>query len=223
MNKINTFWIALLGIVALGVVAIFASGIYGGTGKMTLLFSDKVDTTTLSRVDITVDKVKVHLEGTGGKPDTEVNDSVENESEQAKEVNDTDAEEVSNESERVASLMDGGLENPDQWVTLVDTPHSYNLLDLVNNPTQVFAGATLAPGKYTQIRLQISQASITFTNGTKVNAAVPSNRFYWVRSFEIVQGKTTTLTLDFNASASIDVANGQYILHPVARIISTTS
>ena len=30
---------------------------------MTLLFSDKVDTTTLSRVDITVDKVKVHKEG----------------------------------------------------------------------------------------------------------------------------------------------------------------
>src|SRR6266516_281527 len=112
---------------------------------MTLLFSDKVDTTTLSRVDITVDKVKVHKEGTGGSPDNEVNDSVENESEQAKEVNDTDAEETS----KAASLTDGSMENPNQWITLVDSSHSYNLLDLVNNPAQVLPEATLLPGKYT--------------------------------------------------------------------------
>ena len=137
----------------------------------------------------------------------EVNDSPATGQEAAKESNDTDANEVTA-----------------QWDTIVDSPHTYDLLQLVNNPTQVFAGKTLTAGKYTQIRLEVSKTIITFKDGSTANVTVPSNRFYWVRSFDIVQGKTTTLTLDFNAAQTISQdGQGKYIIAPVAKVVSTTS
>jgi len=206
-----TYLIVVLAIVAIGFLALSYSGmLFGKTGYLTLSFTDKpgdIDTSNVSSISVTVDKVKVHRAGTGGSADNEVNDSPATGQEAAKESNDTDANEVTA-----------------QWDTIVDSPHTYDLLQLVNNPTQVFAGKTLTAGKYTQIRLEVSKAVITFKDGSTANVTVPSNRFYWVRSFDIVQGKTTTLTLDFNAAQTVSQdGQGKYIIAPVAKVVSTTS
>jgi hypothetical protein len=109
------------------------------------------------------------------------------------------------------------------WITVVSGINTYNLLDLVDKPGQVMGQKTLSSGKYTQIRLYVSSAELTLNNKT-YSMKVPSSRFYWIHPFNIEAGKTTSLTLDFDASDSItETGKDKYILKPVVKILSEIS
>jgi len=109
------------------------------------------------------------------------------------------------------------------WEIIMDETKSYNLLDLVDTPGEVMGEKTLLAGKYTQIRLYVSKTELTLDNET-YDVKVPSNRFYWVHPFNIESGRTTTLTLDFDAADSIkETGSNKYILKPVVKIISEIS
>jgi hypothetical protein len=105
----------------------------------------------------------------------------------------------------------------------VSGTNTYNLLDLVDKPGQVMGQKTLSSGKYTQIRLYVVSTELTLNNKT-YSIKVPSSRFYWIHPFNIEAGKTTSLTLDFDASDSIVVTGkDKYILKPVVKILSEVS
>jgi len=109
------------------------------------------------------------------------------------------------------------------WITVVSGVNTYNLLDLVDKPGQVMGQKTLSSGKYTQIRLYVTSAELTLNNKT-YSMKVPSSRFYWIHPFNIEAGKTTSLTLDFDASNSItETGKDKYILKPVVKILSEVS
>jgi len=109
------------------------------------------------------------------------------------------------------------------WITIVDETKSYNLLELVDAPGEVMGEKTLSAGKYTQIRLHVSKTELILNNVT-YDVKVPSQRFYWIHSFNIEAGKITTLTLDFDADDSIkETAENKYILKPVVKIIGEVS
>ena len=198
-------FVALIAILAVAAVWVMFSGMFAkGNGYLTLLFKDSIDTSNIQKINITVNLVKVHKEGTGIEAENETSGDDEHE------TNDTNEVEGDSEGE---------------WITVVDTATTYNLLDpsIQTNPAVVFQGKTLPDGRYTQIRLNISKATLTFTNGTTVELNVPSQRYYWVRPFDVVQGKTTTLTLDFNASESIVQADGKLMFRPSVHITEERS
>jgi hypothetical protein len=109
------------------------------------------------------------------------------------------------------------------WGTIVNQVETYNLLDLVNTPGEVMGQKTLSAGKYTQIRLYLSKVELTIGNKT-YDVKVPSSRFYWINPFNIESGKTTTLTLDFDAADSVkETGSNKYMLKPVVKVLSEIS
>ena len=158
-----------------------------GNGILLMKIKDKLDLTNVTAIDITINKVEVH-KGTSNENATQSNETFE--------TNDTSTA---------------------GWITITDETKSYNLLELVNTPGEVMGNKTLSAGKYTQIRLYVSNAEITLNNNT-YDAKVPSSRFYWVHPFDIETGKITTLTLDFDSI--VETGNKKFILKPVVKISS---
>ncbi len=128
---------------------------------------------------------------------------------------------------------------------VVASPHkTYNLLELVNGAMATLGISDLASGKYTQIRLILGS---TPDNGTNIlNEPHPENTPNYiitdtndivplkipsgyqtgiklVHEFEMTQGLTVDLVLDFDVSRSIVVAgkSGQYLLKPTIKVINT--
>lgn len=75
----------------------------------------------------------------------------------------------------------------------------------------------LAGGRYTEIRLYVKSAKATLQNGQAVTLTIPgkANIVRVVQPFVIVSGKTTTLSMYFDAQNSVINAGGNYILKPV--------
>ena len=101
------------------------------------------------------------------------------------------------------------------WITVVGS----KTIDLiqVKGVNDLLGETSLAPGKYTQIRLSISSATAVI-DGVSHTLTIPSGTLKFVHPFEIENNKTTSLIIDFNADNSIVKAEDKYILKPVVRI-----
>lgn len=124
-----------------------------------------------------------------------------------------------------AAETDGG------WSEIVlATPRKIDLLSLVNGKLDDLGQTTLPVGTYNQMRLVL----VPNTGGTMANSVVPSNGTErpldtpsGVQSgiklngtFEVKEGATTEIALDFDACKSIvSRGNGSFGLKPVIRMI----
>lgn len=107
----------------------------------------------------------------------------------------------------------------DKWETLnIGVPKVIDLVSLVKNHDVASLGITkLANGQYTEIRLYLSTASATLSDGTKIALTIPgrANTVRTVEPFSIDSGKTTVVVMDFDAQNSVIKAGETYILKPV--------
>jgi len=116
----------------------------------------------------------------------------------------------------------GEEEAPDKeteagWFTAVEAAQTFDLIAL--RDTEAFLGsAELEPGKYTQIRLSVDEAVATI-DGAEHSLKVPSGRIKLVHPFTIEVGRTTKLTLDFDAQKSIHAAGKKYMMRPTIKVI----
>jgi hypothetical protein len=79
-------------------------------------------------------------------------------------------------------------------------------------------GKNVTAGNYTQIRMTIGGVNVTLDGEIK-NATVPSDELKFVRPFEVVDGNTTVLSLDFDAGKSVNITRaGEVIIHPVVTL-----
>jgi len=103
------------------------------------------------------------------------------------------------------------------WETIVEESKTFDLIEITG--IEEFLGEkTLPTGKYTQIRLEVTDAKITVED-TENDLKIPSKKFKLIHPFDIEANKTTTLVLDFDASESVVKAGQKYILKPVVKII----
>jgi hypothetical protein len=96
---------------------------------------------------------------------------------------------------------------------------------------------TLTAGHYTQVRLTVTSARIFFANaststtpcaatiaapeGASASLTIPSGEIKLNREFDVPEGGSTTMTLDFKGDASINqTGNGTYMMSPVISIVS---
>ena len=87
------------------------------------------------------------------------------------------------------------------WQTVVEGPLEFDLVQL-DGIEDILGTATLEVGRYQQIRLEVISAQVTILAGVR-QATVPSGKLRLVGGFEVVEGETTIITLDFDAQRSI--------------------
>ncbi len=87
------------------------------------------------------------------------------------------------------------------WRTVVEGPAEFDLLQL-NGIEEILGSASLEVGRYQQIRLDVVSAQVTIPNGVR-SATVPSDKLRLVGGFDVVEGETTIVTLDFDAQRSV--------------------
>ncbi len=95
----------------------------------------------------------------------------------------------------------------DPYIILVETPISYNLLDLRNGFTADLPEFDVPVGVYDHIRLYISEASAKLKDGTTYDLTVPSGAQTGIKIFikpniQVQGGLTAELILDFDVNKS---------------------
>ena len=100
-------------------------------------------------------------------------------------------------------------DDPDQsgFHVLTTTQQTLNLLELQNGITAVLAQSEVPTGKITEIRLEVSEASVTLTDGRTFDLDIPSGDESGLKVFPnphivVVSSLTTELLLDFDVSRS---------------------
>lgn len=109
------------------------------------------------------------------------------------------------------------------WVTVSTEPKTYDLLQLkATSSSALLADAQLAADTYDQVRLNISNVTLT-ANGKAQQVKLPSNTLKIVGSLTVSAGQTATASLDFMVDKSLHVtSDGKYILAPVVRLLTKT-
>ena len=120
-----------------------------------------------------------------------------------------------------------------EWVTLInwDNGLPVDLIEL-EGQTMLLSTNELEAGTYTQLRVFLmGEASITIEGEEEPeiteNLIIPSSAQTGIKlthPFEIIEGQTTELTLDFDAQESILInGNGEYRMQPTIKVISESS
>ena len=113
------------------------------------------------------------------------------------------------------------------WVSLplVTNPYTMDLLQFSDGKSTELAPPTrLSDGKYTQIRLQISNASIRFSNGKESQVEIPSSNLKTDKNFDfnVQYPSAVNIVIDFDLSQSVVVrGQGSYQLKPVLHMNKT--
>lgn len=111
--------------------------------------------------------------------------------------------------------IDGHLDG--EWLQIGGALPMINLLDL-REESMLIASSGMPSGTYTQIRLFISEASITDASGTHT-IRIPSNLQTGIKvniDATVDENTVTTVLLDFNVQRSVvRQGNGTYLLKPV--------
>jgi hypothetical protein len=111
-----------------------------------------------------------------------------------------------------------------QWIVLFSGEKTFDLLQYTD-VRAIVGEQELSPGKYTQIRLNLSDSTIKIYNSDMYiynktyPLKVPSKELKLVRNFNIEQNKTTVLTLDFDIEQSLEKTDQGYILKPTINVL----
>ena len=117
---------------------------------------------------------------------------------------------------------------------LVESPYTIDLLQFIDGKQQsLFLRCQLEVGKYTQVRMIISSASLVVLSEdqkstTEYTVTIPSDKLKTDKNFDIdLDGHGVDITVDFDLSQSL-VAEGQdggppYKLKPVLHIVETSA
>ena len=109
------------------------------------------------------------------------------------------------------------------WISFDSSEESVDLLTLENRE-QVLQSAPLEDGKYTGIRLEISEGHIIDAEGERCDLKIPSGKVQINSNFDIESGQDTEVLLDFDAEKSVHVVrtgkNERCNLRPVIHVES---
>ena len=103
------------------------------------------------------------------------------------------------------------------WLTVIDEEITFELLAL-EGVEAVLGTAELPVGKYTQVRLSVSEVQVE-KDGDLVTADVPGDRIRLVGNFKVVADEKTFISLDFEVGKSLVDRNRQgFLFKPVIKL-----
>lgn len=107
---------------------------------------------------------------------------------------------------------------PGSPLSLMTHPETFDLLTLTGGATALLASGEVLAGSYSRIRLEVSDATLTYKDGTTQVLKIQPGKVDVPIGFEVGVDEQTQVTLDFDAAASVQVnetASGEFILRPV--------
>jgi len=122
-------------------------------------------------------------------------------------------EEEEEEEEATPTTLPAG-----EWITIIDYEVTFNLFDIIEE-ADILGSENVTAGKYTQIRMDVIKVEGLTSDDTPYIATVPSGTLKIVRPFEVKDGFTTILTVDFDGDRSlIMTGRGKFLFKPVVRL-----
>jgi len=169
----------------------------GGTLKVYV--TDAPPREEVTSIMVTVSEIQVHKA------------AAEQEKEQQQSGTDNQTQE---QEQQQTQLGEGG------WLTikLSDNVITFDLLEIKG--VERFVGTSeVEEGKYTQVRLVIDKVQVKLGNGDLQDATLPSNELKIVHPFDIIEGETTVLVIDFEADKMVTVTGAnKIIVKPVVKL-----
>lgn len=109
------------------------------------------------------------------------------------------------------------------WITVLEEERTYDLIKLEDVEELLAIAEGMDVGRYTQIRLYLSGASIGIDNNEPQDLEITSPSLKLVKPFDIREGEVTELLLDFDAKESvIQVGRTErYKLKPTIKVIAS--
>ena len=104
------------------------------------------------------------------------------------------------------------------WINIIQEPQTFDLLRVAE--VQKFLGQKpVEPGTYTQVRFLITGATVVI-GGVERPAKVPGEMLKLGRPFIVEEGKTTSVTLDFDGARTLQiVGQDDFIIKPVVNVL----
>jgi len=124
-----------------------------------------------------------------------------------------------------AQILEQEQQGEGGWITINISQDAaeFDLLD-IEGIEQFLGSSEIGAGKYTQVRLVVDTIKVAFKNasgneGELEEAEVPSKELKLVHPFDIVEGETTALVIDFDADRMVTVTGaGKIIVKPVVKL-----
>ena len=111
-------------------------------------------------------------------------------------------------------------------IVIMNHPETFDLLTLTDGATTLLAEAMLPSGFYQRIRLIVSSANLVFLDQSSAELKIEPHKVDVPIRFELTSGGTTSITLDFQADASVKVnetSSDKYILRSVVTPVAIDS
>lgn len=109
------------------------------------------------------------------------------------------------------------------WYTINDEAQTFDLIELMDDISDLLGEEDLEVGRYTQIRLTVESAMITINysgDHEEHDLFIPSGNVKLIKAFMINEGETTSLTLDFDIYKSVhQTGNDRFIMRPTIKVI----
>ena len=181
------------------------------TGTLQIMVTDAPPEEEVTSIMVTVESVEVHKANAAQEQEQEQEGGQGQNQEQ-------EQQQLANNSTNNSTSEEAG------WlpVNILAGNETFDLLQ-IQGIEEVLAIAELEPGKYTQIRMTVSNVQVRLGNGNLTDVILPSGKLKFVRPFNIVEDQTTALLFDFDAEKSVNVTgSGQIIVKPVVKLSMTT-
>jgi len=97
---------------------------------------------------------------------------------------------------------------------------TFDLFEVIDKPC-ILGSANVTAGKYTQIRAEVKKVEGLTKAMEPYEAEVPSGTLKFVRPFNVEDGVTTILTLDFDGDKSLVMTGkeGKFLFKPVVKLL----
>jgi hypothetical protein len=181
------------------------------TGTLQIMVTDAPPEEEVTSIMVTVESVEVHKANAAQEQEQEQEGGQGQNQEQ-------EQQQLANNSTNNSTSEEAG------WlpVNILAGNETFDLLQ-IQGIEEVLAIAELEPGKYTQIRMTVSNVQVRLGDGNLTDVILPSGKLKFVRPFNIVEDQTTALLFDFDAEKSVNVTgSGQIIVKPVVKLSMTT-
>ena len=225
--------VAVLTIPALLLVAAFAGctsyGNDDGQGEGTVSFYVKdAPADELRSVFVTFDEVQVHRAGGGDDddlqsvPDDDLSTVPDDDlstvpDDDLSTVPDDDLSTVPDDD--LSTVPDDDIGSDAGWITIVDTTKTIDLKQFQGDARAFLGESTIEAGKYTQIRIMVTEAYGENQTGARVNITLSSGVLKIVRPWTVADGEETTLTVDFDLDKSLSKGGKDgYRMKPVLKL-----
>jgi hypothetical protein len=188
-----------------------------GQGTLRLLITDKpFPFEFIQEARVTITKVEVRAAEDESAADESADEGAVDEG-GTDDAADADAGDPNDGSARNAAGDGAGDEDDDAgspFIVVYEGEKSFDLLQLRNGKTDLLADATLPAGRYTQMRIHVTEGLVVLNDGREFPLRVPSGEQTGIKlhfEFEVADGEQAQLLLDVDLSRAFSAIPSGHI------------